>query len=217
MTQEGAAALRKTSGEENPGFCRSFWEQSRELKEKRLIRLSTRFFSAAALAALIVPAFQAVAQQHVPPAPSAPTPQQTQPDVALPSSAPSAPTPAAPTFPKPDPANFTAPSPTKEVVNAFLASNWGYDDDRIWQVQAILKTSVDGLSKVIVLIGDKSGKEKPSVLSFFALLRRRYTSLPAIRSSTSAKNPFVNVRQKMEQQADKRLHGGAASKDLEFG
>jgi protein-disulfide isomerase len=184
------------------------------LKEKSLIRLSIRFFSAVALAALAVPTFQAVAQQHVPPAPSAPTPQQTTPDVELPASAPAAPTPAAPVFPKPDPANFTAPAPTKEVVDAFLASNWGYDENRMWQVQAILKTPVDGLSKVIVLIGDKSGKEKPSVLSFFALPDGKHiiTGDSIIDFGT---NPFIPIREQVAQRAD-GPYRGAASKDLEL-
>ena len=54
---------------------------------------------------------------------------------------PSAPAPtAAPVFPKPNPADFTAASPTKETVDAFLNANWGYDENRVWQVEAILKT-----------------------------------------------------------------------------
>jgi protein-disulfide isomerase len=184
------------------------------LKEKSLIRLSIRFISAVALAALSVPALRAVAQQHVPPAPSAPTPQQTQPDAELPAPAPSAPTPAAPVFPKPDPANFTAPAPTKEVIDGFLSSNWGYDEDRIWQVQAILKTPVDGISKVIVLTGDKSGKEKPQVLSFFALPDGKHIITGDSIIEFGA-NPFVSVRQKMQEQAD-GPYRGAASKDLEL-
>ena len=39
----------------------------------------------------------------------------------------------------------------------------------MWQVQAILKTPVEGVSKVVILIGDKTGKEKPAVLAFFVL------------------------------------------------
>ena len=31
----------------------------------------------------------------------------------------------APVFPPPDPADFTAASPTKDVVDAFLHANWG--------------------------------------------------------------------------------------------
>ena len=72
-------------------------------------------------------------------------------------------------FPKADPANFTAASPTKEAVNAFLSASWGYDEARIWQVQAIQKTSVEGVSKVLVYIGDKTGKQKPAGLQFFVL------------------------------------------------
>jgi len=34
---------------------------------------------------------------------------------------------------------------------------------------AILKTPVDGVSKVIIFIGDKTGKLKPSALQFFVL------------------------------------------------
>ena len=39
----------------------------------------------------------------------------------------------------------------------------------MWQVQAILKTPVEGISKVIVFVGDKTGKQKPWRLQFFAL------------------------------------------------
>ena len=88
----------------------------------------------------------------------------------MPSTEPSAPAPtAAPTFPKPDPANFTAATPTKDTVDAFLTANWGFDENRVWQVQAILKTPVDGVSKVVVYIGDKTGKEKPGLFVFFVL------------------------------------------------
>src|ERR1700761_3186089 len=100
-----------------------------------------------------------MAQQQVPAAPA---------QAPAPPSAP-APTATAPTFPKPDPANFTATTPTKEAINAFLQTSWGYDENRVWQVQAILKTPVDNVSKVVISIGDKSGKQKPAALSFFAL------------------------------------------------
>ena len=108
-----------------------------------MIRPSARFLGAAALIALFVPVFQAVAQhmfrlllhrllRRQPPSSRLPPRQR------LPRPAPG-PT-AAPVFPKPNPANFTATSPTKEVVDAFLQANWGYDENRMWQVQAILKT-----------------------------------------------------------------------------
>jgi len=130
-----------------------------------LIRLSARFASAVALIALSLPVLQAVAQQDVPAAP------EQAPSAQVPSApAPAAPAPsAAPVFPKPDPANFTAATPTKETVNAFLQASWGFEESRVWQVQAILKTPVDGVSKVIIFIGDKTGKLKPSALQFFVL------------------------------------------------
>jgi protein-disulfide isomerase len=179
-----------------------------------LIRLSARFFSAVALIALFVPMLQAVAQQHVPPAPdsgaqqAAPAPQAT-------AAQPSAPAPsAAPVFPKPDPANFTAASPTKEVVDAFFEANWGFDDNRIWQVQAILKTPVDGISKVVVLAGDKTGKEKPGTLSFFVLPDGKHIIVGDQIINFGA-HPFAEIRQQMQQHAD-GPYRGSADKSLEI-
>ena len=111
---------------------------------------------------LSLSAFKANAQQQVPPA------QTQSPSTSTQEPAAPAPT-AAPVFPKPDPANFTATTPSKDVINAFLQASWGYDDRRIWQIQAILKTPVEGISKVVIFVGDKSGKQKPSALQFFAL------------------------------------------------
>ena len=54
-------------------------------------------------------------------------------------------------------------------MNAFLEANWGYDQDRMWQVQAILKTPADGVTKVVVLDRRQDRQAKASVLEFFAL------------------------------------------------
>ncbi|MGA9669016.1 MAG: thioredoxin, partial [Terracidiphilus sp.] len=125
-----------------------------------MIRLSSRIASVLALASLSLSFHAVSAQQNVPAAP----PQEPA------ATAPSAPAPAAPpVFPKPNPENFNASSPTKETIDAFLQASWGYDETRMWQVQAILKTPVEGLSKVVVLVGDKTGKQKPSAIQFFAL------------------------------------------------
>jgi protein-disulfide isomerase len=188
-----------------------------------LIRLSCRILGAAALIALFVPAFQAAAQQHVPPAPDAtasePSAPTQQPDAAppeqQPETAPSAPAPSGPpVFPKPDPANFTAATPTKEVVDAFLQANWGFDQDRMWQVQAILKTPADGVSKVVVLIGDKTGKQKPQVLSFFTLPDGKHIITGDDMIDFGA-TPFADSRQKLQQRAN-GPYRGAASKELEL-
>ena len=134
-------------------------------KEKSLIRLSVRFASAAALVVLSVPSARHRPRQQVPPAPapgSSTAPAARACSQHLPlrrvSQARSA--------------NFTAASPTKETIKP-SCGQLGLRRNRIWQVQAILKTPVDGISKVIVFVGDKTGKEKPSALEFFALARRQ--------------------------------------------
>ncbi len=167
-----------------------------------MIRLSVRFSSALALLALCLPVVQAAAQQQAP--------AQKPPE-----SAPSAPAPAAaPVFPKPSPANFTAVSPTRELVNAFLQTLWGYDADRVWQVQAILKTQAEGVSRVIILVADKDGKQKPAVVEFFVLpdgqhILAQNTILPF------GEHPYAALRAQLQQRAEGPYRGSAA-KDLEL-
>ncbi|HEY1805700.1 MAG TPA: thioredoxin domain-containing protein [Terracidiphilus sp.] len=187
--------------------------------------MSYRFIGATALIALFVPAIQAAPQQHVPPAPDTTTvpmpsapghqPAEAAPAGQQPEAPPAAPAPSGPpVFPKPDPVNFTAPAPTKEVVNGFLEANWGYDADRMWQVQAIRKTAAEGVSQVVVLIGDKTGKQKPQVLSFFALPDGKHIisgdSIIAFGS-----NPFADARKQLQDHAN-GPYRGVASKDLEL-
>jgi protein-disulfide isomerase len=169
-----------------------------------LIRLSVRLASVAALVALSLPMLEAAAQQQVPAAP-AQAPAET---------APSAPTPVAPVFPKPDPSNFTSATPTKELVNAFLQTSWGYDDTRIWQVQAVLKTPVEGISKVVVFVGDKTGKVKPTALLFFALPDGKHI-IAGDDVIPFGVNPFADFRVQLQQRADGPYRGSAA-KDLEL-
>ncbi len=179
-----------------------------------MIRPSVRLLSAAALIAIFVPVFQAAAQQHVPPAPDASAPQAP----AAPGQSaaePSAPAPtAAPVFPKPNPADFTTSSPTKETVDAFLNANWGFDENRVWQVEAILTTQAPNVSEVVVFIGDKTGKEKPARFAFFVMPDGKH-----IISGESIINfgdhPFAEVRQQMQQGAD-GPYRGSPSKDLEL-
>jgi protein-disulfide isomerase len=175
-----------------------------------LIRLSVRLASVAALVAFSLPMFEAAAQQKVPAAP-----EQTPSVVTIPTGpAPSAPAPVAPVFPKPDPANFTSATPTKETINAFLQTSWGYDDSRIWQVQAVLKTPVEGISKVIVFVGDKSGKLKPTALLFFALPDGKHI-IAGDDVIPFGENPFSDFRAQLQQRAD-GPYRGSATKDLEL-
>jgi protein-disulfide isomerase len=166
-----------------------------------LIRLSIRFAGALALVALSLPVLQAAAQQDVPAAPVA--------------QAPSAPAPAAaPVFPKPDPANFTAAAPDKETVNAFIQASWGYDETRVWEVWAIQKTEVDGISKVTLLVGDKTGKQKIVPAQFFVLPDNKHIFAGDDIMPFGA-NPFADARVVAQQRAD-GPYRGSASKDLEI-
>ena len=162
---------------------------------------------AAALAILSLSFMHASAQTQVPAAPA-----QTPATPAAP--APSAPVPAAPVFPKPNPEFFTATSPTIDTINGFLEASWGYEENRVWQVEAILKTAVDGVSKVIVYIGDKSGKEKPTVLQFFTMADGKHI-ITGNDIVAFGEKPYADFRARLQQEATGPARG-AAAKDLEL-
>jgi protein-disulfide isomerase len=165
-----------------------------------LIRPFARLAGAAALVVLPLSIFQASAQQQVPPAPT---------------NVPAAPAPTtAPVFPKPDPSFFTATSPTKDVINAFLQTSWGYDPNRVWQIQAIMTTPVEGISKVVVLIGDKTGKQKIAALQFFVLPDGKHI-IAGDEILPFGEHPYAVYRAELQQEAD-GPYRGAASKDLEL-
>ena len=173
-----------------------------------MTRLLARIACLLALSALSLNAIHAAAQTEVPAAPAQPNAPTAQ-------AVPSAPAPAgAPTFPPPDPKDFTAAAPTKETINTFLTANWGYDQDRIWQVQAILKTEVEGLSKVVVYVGDKTGKQKPTALEFFALPDGKHI-ITGDQIMPFGAHPFADARAKAQERAD-GPYRGAAAKDLEL-
>ena len=165
-----------------------------------MIRPSIRFASAMALIAFSLPVFQAAAQQDVPAAP-APAPS-------APASA------AAPTFPKPDPANFTVASPTREVVNAFIHTSWGYDETRLWEVWAINKTQAEGVSKVTILVGDKSGKQKTAAVEFFVLPDGKHIIVQN-DILPFGEHPYAEYRALAQKSAD-GPYRGSAMKDLEI-
>ena len=184
---------------------------------------SGSFAIVVALAALSLPAMQASAQKEVPPAPAAPVPQaapaapSTQAAPAPPSSqaVPSAPAPStAPVFPKPDPKNFTAASPTRDTVDAFLHATWGYDSNRVWQVQAIQKTPAEGVSQVVVYVGDKTGKMKPAALVFFTMPDGKHI-IAGNQVIEFGAHPYADNRAKIEERAN-GPYRGSASKNLEI-
>ncbi len=122
-----------------------------------MIRPSIRFASLLALVTFLLSALLANAQQDLPAAPTAPSPAAAVPAVER------------YPMPKPIPGNFTASSPTKETIDAFLKTNLGGDGSRIWEVWAIEKSQVEGVSLVTVLVNDKSETQKPFAIQFYGM------------------------------------------------
>jgi protein-disulfide isomerase len=129
--------------------------------------------------------------------------------------APAAPTPAAaPVFPKPDPANFTAAFPTKEAVAAFLQASWGWDENRVWQVQAVQKTKVDSLSRVVVFWGEKTGKQRLAALQFFVLNDGKH-AIASDEIISFGDHPYAESRTELQKRAD-GPYRNSPNKDLEI-
>jgi protein-disulfide isomerase len=148
-----------------------------------------------------------LAQQETP---SAPTVQAPAPTSGISTLA----TPPAALFPPVDKANFTADAPTIDVVDTFIHKLIGYDSKRVWQVQAILKTPVDGVSKVVVLLNEQ-GKtmQDAQPLQFFTLPGGKFALINDV--TPFGKDPFSDIRKKLIASATGPSRG-AASKDVLF-
>ena len=168
----------------------------------RLIRNSVRLVAAAAMAILFSPANHAFAQDQAP---------ATPPPVAAPAAPAAA---AAPAFPAPDPADFTSTTPSKETVNAFMQANLGFDSNNMWQVQAIQKTQLPGINRVVVFVGDKAGKQQPYRFAFLTAPDGKHIMV-GDRIMPFGDRPFEEYRQMMEQSAN-GPYRGSADKAIEF-
>jgi protein-disulfide isomerase len=168
--------------------------------ESSLIRSSLHRSRAAVLAfaaLLALPlAARLSAQTDVPPAP-----QQT-PDAG-----------AGPVFAKPEASDFTADSPTREEVNAFLQASWGYDVNRVYQIQRIVKTAVPGVSSVIIAVGEK-GNKQTGALQFFALPDGKHI-IAGNEILPFGAHPYTENRALLMQRADGPSKG-PAGKGLEL-
>lgn len=145
----------------------------------------------------------AVAQTSTPSAPAAPSAPLQLNSVAAPPKI---------QFPPVDPKNFTAASPTSAQVNAFLKNLWGYDPNRVWQVDAVQTTQAPGVSRVMVLVAEQGVSHEPAATVFFVTPDGRH----AIAGSdviAFGSDPFADVRQKLEAQASGPSRG-SNSKNL---
>lgn len=133
--------------------------------------------------------------------PSAPTPQ-VSPGTA-----------AGPQFPAVDEANFTAASPTREAVNAFLKTTWGYDENRVWEVYAIQKTVADGISKVQVWVAEKPNPQVGNFTFFVTADGKHLIAQDQILDFGA--RPYDNVYRVLQQRANGPSLG-SAGKEFEL-
>ena len=110
----------------------------------------------------------------------------------------------------------TSPRPRRQrdVVNAFMQANLGFDSNSMWQVQAIQKTPITGITKVIVFIGDKTGKQQPYRFAFFTAPDQQHI-IVGDRIMPFGEHPFAEYRTLLQQKAN-GPYRGSASKDLEL-
>jgi protein-disulfide isomerase len=147
-----------------------------------------------------IPAFSQANPPEAPTAQSGAPPQSPSPSAAPAQLQP---------MPPPDPANFTAATPAKETVAAFLRASWGYDENRIAQVQAIQPTQVQGISRVTVLVEEKGSQQtQPSVLSFLVLPDGKHLITNDEILPFGAR-PFDNYREILERDAKGPSRGPA--------
>lgn len=116
------------------------------------------------------------------------------------------------TFPPPNPKNFTASSPTVQEVNAFLKTLWGYDTNRVWQVEGIEKTKAPNLTRVTVLVGEQGVSHQPAATVFFVTPDRQHAIAGNAVINFGA-HPFEQTAEMLRQQAN-GPHRGAESKKL---
>ncbi|AXC10695.1 DSBA thioredoxin domain protein [Acidisarcina polymorpha] len=117
--------------------------------------------------------------------------------------------PQALTFATPDPKNFTADKPTSPEINDFLKATWGYNPDLGWQVEAVAKTPVPGISKVTVAIGQKSNPAQVGQLVFFVLPDGRHI-ISQDEIVPFGPHPFEENRKILEAEAAGPARGSAS-------
>jgi len=118
---------------------------------------------------------------------------------------------SAPQFPPVDPNNFTAASPTRETVDAFLHVSWGYDPSRVWEVAAIQNTPAPGLSKVTVFVAQKgSPQQQVATLVFYVTPDGNH--LISTDVLPFGVHPYADTRRILEQRAEGPSRGAADKK-----
>lgn len=114
-------------------------------------------------------------------------------------------------FPPVNPKNFTTDEPTPAVVNDFLKTVWGYNDELSWRVEAIQKTSAPGVVRVVVFVANKANQGKASRNEFFITPDGKHAIADAVLDFGA--KPYADRRKTLQDQADGPAEG-AASKEF---
>jgi protein-disulfide isomerase len=124
------------------------------------------------------------------------------------------PTTRADPFPPANPKNFTATVPALATVDSYLQALLGYDQSRIWRVEAIQKTAAPGISRVVVYISDRAPNSKVQTATFFVTPDGKHGIADQSVVPFGAK-PYAENRTLLMERAN-GPYKGAASKDLEL-
>jgi protein-disulfide isomerase len=116
-------------------------------------------------------------------------------------------------FPPVNPKNFTAETPSVDEVNSFLKALWGFDVNRQWQVEGIVKTIAPGVAKVVVLVADKRAPGKTSPLVFFTTPDGKHAIAENVMDFGA--KPFADARKTLQERANGPAKG-AKTGDLLF-
>jgi protein-disulfide isomerase len=161
------------------------------------------------IAALMCALASATTAAQTVPASNTPVPQNAVP------AAPQAPTALAPAaqatnpFPPANLKNFTADTPSVDEVNSFLKALWGYDVNRLWQVEGIVKTPAPGVAKVVVLVADKRAPGKASPLVFFTTPDGKHAIAENVMDFGA--KPFADARKTLQERANGPAKGAKAN------
>ena len=117
-------------------------------------------------------------------------------------------------FPAPSPQNFTAVSPSRATVEAFLKVAWGYDANRMWQVWAIEKTPAPGVSRVIVEVAQKNDPQHQiESATFLVTPDGKHLVSTNLEMLPFGAHPYAEAREILMQRANGPSRGAASKVD----
>jgi len=95
-----------------------------------------------------------------------------------------------------------------------MNANLGFDANNMWQVQAIQKTQLPGINRVVVFVGDRSGKQQPYRFAFLTAPDEKHI-IVGDRIMPFGDHPFQEYRDMLQQRAN-GPYRGSADKNLEL-